>query len=790
MSDGEAVLPFLIQKREVESITPFTRKEMFLAYAGGEDVNKPTPVTRTELFLNYLGDSSASIPEPVTRIEKFIAKVHNESIETPEPVTRVERILAYITDDNINVSDPRTREEIFLIDAANYIKQHGGGGETFTLSYYNYDGSTLLYSETVESGADGAGYHGETPTKPETAQYTYSFIGWNTSPNKSTAESDALKNITDDRSVYAAFSETEKTFTVYFYNGNTLLQTVNNVVYGETATYTGSAPTKTGYLFTGWNPSNTNITSDTNCYAQFEEDELYESISDSWAQIAEACGNGTYSTKYHIGDTKVLDLGAEGQVAMKIVGIDTDDLADGSGKAPLTWISKQLLKTGHRMNPSKQSGTEGTGAIGGWDKSEMKTYLNETIKPLMPAVVLSSIKAVKKYTRIFDTSENSVSNVLTTDDLWIPSRQEILGDYQSSEANGTYYSTAFPDATSRIKNKLNGNASWWWLRSAFTASNFYAINAEGAYNNLTARTSNGIALGFCTGVQTHTVYFYNGDTLLQTVENVPHGGTATYTGAEPISSNPNYVFNGWTPNNTNITSDTSCYAQFVDSRLTETITDSWEEIIAACGDGTYSTKYQVGDTKILDLGSEGQVEMEIVGMNVDDLSDNSGKAPITWISKQLLKTSHDMYSSAYNYYANWASTTMRSYLRDTILPLMPAEVQNGIKEVKKYTHNRTGNSSWATVQSNETVWIPSYKEVGGTASVETDGIVYNSIANDTARAKTKVGDSSVIPWWLRSASTYTDAESYYFCIVGNTGRPTHYGSYCYGALGVALAMCT
>lgn len=661
--------------------------------------------------------------------------------------------------------------------------------ETVRINYYDEDGQTLLDYEIIEKGGNGA--NAPSPTKTSTAQYNYTFAGWTTTQGSTTVDANAIIGVTSDVDVYAVYTATTRTYTVTFMNENTIMDT-QTVAYGNNATYSGAIPTKTStattdYVFTGWLPAPTNIENDTICYAQYYE--VTQTITDSWTEIAEHVGTGDYTTRYSVGDTKILDLGSEGKVAMEIVGIDTDDLADNSGKAPITWVSKQLLKTGHRMNPSKQSGTEGTGAIGGWDKSEMKTYLNETIKPLMPAVVLSSIKAVKKYTRIFDTSENSVSNVLTTDDLWVPSRQEILGDYQSSEANGTYYSTAFPDATSRIKNKLNYNASWWWLRSAYTASNFYAINAEGAYNNLTARIANGIALGFCTGVQAHTVYFYNGDTLLQTVENVPHGGTATYTGTEPTSSVPNYVFSGWTPNNINITSDTSCYAQFVDSRLTETITDSWVEIIAACGDGTYSTKYHIGDTKILDLGSEGQVEMEIVGMNVDDLSDNSGKAPITWISKQLLKTSHDMYSSAYNYYANWASTTMRSYLRDTILPLMPTEVQNGIKEVKKYTNNRTGSSSWATTQSNETVWIPSYKEVGGTASVETDGIVYSSIANDTARAKTKVGDSSVIAWWLRSASTYTDAESYYFCIVGNTGRPTHYGSYCYGALGIALGFC-
>ena len=133
------------------------------------------------------------------------------------------------------------------------------------------------------------------------------------------------------------------------------MQTVNNVLYNGTATYTGTTPTSSqaGYIFSGWSPSNTNITADTSCYAQFVDKDMYESISDTWSEIIANVSNGTYSTKYHIGDTKKIDLGTEGEVIMTIVGINADDLADNSGKAPITWISKQLLKTDHRMNPPR-----------------------------------------------------------------------------------------------------------------------------------------------------------------------------------------------------------------------------------------------------------------------------------------------------------------------------------------------------------------------------------------------------------------------------------------------------
>lgn len=576
MNDREAVPPFLKSKGEVKSIIPYTRKEMFLAYAAGEDVDKPTPITREEYFLCYLGDSSASIPDPITRTEKFIAKVYNDAVETPEPTTRLEYILAYITDgsrDTFDAFTPTTREEHFLLNAAEYIKQHSH--ITFTLSYYNDDGSVLLYSESVAEGGSGeykgetptkastaqydytfagwtktqggttvdadaltgitadrnvyavftattksytvtfmnvstlmdtqtvtyggtAVYGGATPTKAETSEYTYTFAGWNTNSSASTADADALTNVTADRTVYAIFTAVSKGYTVYFYNGETLLETVTGVPSGGTATYTGATPTSSqaGYFFSGWSPSNTNITADTSCYAQFEEDDMYESISDTWSEIIANVSNGTYSSKYSVGDTKLIDLGTQGEVIMTIVGIDTDDLADNSGKAPITWISKQLLKTSIRMNPPYHSGAAGTGTLGGWEKAEMRSYLKDIVKSRIPETVRNAIKPVKKYSRIYNVSGSAVNDVLTTEDVWIPSYKEVFGS--GRETQGPTYSTAFPDNASRIKSKAGSSAAWWWLRSANGNYFFHNVISDGSSDYINADLTGGVALGFCT----------------------------------------------------------------------------------------------------------------------------------------------------------------------------------------------------------------------------------------------------------------------------------------------------
>lgn len=140
---------------------------------------------------------------------------------------------------------------------------------TCTVKYYTWDGATLLHTETVQDGGD-ATYSG-TPSRSSTAQYTYTFDGWSSTPG-GTLWANAKKAVTEDRNVYAHFTATVRKYTVYFYNGSTLLQTVQNVPYGSSASYTGSTPVDpsgNAQPFQGWNPSPTNIQGNTSCYAQY-----------------------------------------------------------------------------------------------------------------------------------------------------------------------------------------------------------------------------------------------------------------------------------------------------------------------------------------------------------------------------------------------------------------------------------------------------------------------------------------------------------------------------------------
>ena len=145
---------------------------------------------------------------------------------------------------------------------------------TSHLYFYDDTGTTLLYTAAVNGGEDAV-YGGTTPTKASDAQYTYAFAGWSRTPGGS-ADPTALKNVTADRSVYAVYNKTLRTYTVKWYSGSTLLETDSNVPYGTVPTYNGSEPAYTGdgdpteYKFNGWSPAIGAITGDTSYAAVFK----------------------------------------------------------------------------------------------------------------------------------------------------------------------------------------------------------------------------------------------------------------------------------------------------------------------------------------------------------------------------------------------------------------------------------------------------------------------------------------------------------------------------------------
>lgn len=381
------------------------------------------------------------------------------------------------------------------------------------LTYASYDGTTVIKTVTCLNGvpqeAAPAG-----PARDSTAQYNYAFVGWSTKQDSQTAEEGAETDVKADRTIYAAYSRTVRTYTVTFArasaDGGGTLQTVQNVPYGGTATYTEATPTTTqgtaeDYPFEGWNPEPTNIQGNTTCYAKFGSPLEIAEITDSWETIIANIENGTYATKYKIGNYKPLDLGTEGTVNMQIVGKDIDELADGSGMAPLTWIAMELLKTSHKMNTTQTS-------VGGWGSTNMRTYLKNTVMPLIPLNVRKAICTVNK-SAVGYKSATSHKLMNTTDDVWIPSISEVERGFSTGEGDSqdAIYKVVFHNNAARVRKKVGASSAVrWWLRSAPSGGanekGFYSMEPGGyTYTGPYATVAQGVCLGFCLGTQQATI---------------------------------------------------------------------------------------------------------------------------------------------------------------------------------------------------------------------------------------------------------------------------------------------
>ena len=221
-----------------------------------------------------------------------------------------------------------------------------------------------------------------------------------------------------------------------------------------------------------------------------EYDRALGTISDSWEEIIAAGEDGTYIDKYQIGDTKELDLGEEGVIEMELVAFDADELADGSGKAHMTWIAKDLLNTEYFMNGEDTN-------EGGWPASDMRAWLRDSILPLFPETVRSNIREVKKYSN----SYSDKGTISSSDTIWIPSRREMFGADNAYEDEGPEYLTAFPDHASRQKQHIGvSEPSRWWLRSASDTNDDlfnYVYNDGSIWNDYDANSVNGVVVGFC-----------------------------------------------------------------------------------------------------------------------------------------------------------------------------------------------------------------------------------------------------------------------------------------------------
>ena len=212
-----------------------------------------------------------------------------------------------------------------------------------------------------------------------------------------------------------------------------------------------------------------------------------DTISDTWEEISGAISDGTYKTKYAIGDTKAVDLGDQGVICMQIAAFDAD-VDENGNTIPITFVCKHILTTYKRMNASNTT-------TGGYPASDIKTTI-AAYESRLPETLKKMIIPAKKTS----WDDNSSTDIESVEKLWLLSYREVFGgtDYEKS---GVVYSDLFKSTATRIKKRYGtGSASYWWLRSSYSSTGFRLVYGNGSIDGTSASYALGVVFGFCVGV--------------------------------------------------------------------------------------------------------------------------------------------------------------------------------------------------------------------------------------------------------------------------------------------------
>jgi hypothetical protein len=224
------------------------------------------------------------------------------------------------------------------------------------------------------------------------------------------------------------------------------------------------------------------------------------------------------------------------------------------------------------------------------------------------------------------------------------------------------------------------------------------------------------------------------------------GENAVYDGDEPTKEGE-WVFNGWSVDTTNVTTDIDCYAQFKSTNIY-----TWDAVRAAVNDGTYKDIYKIGDMIPINIASIGSRNMEIVAFDADIKADGSGKAAITWIVERSLCT-HAMNSTTIE--GGWRNSEMRSWLQNDVYNGLPDDVRSAIVPVQK-GYLVDGYSTPPSDMVVDNVWLPSAAEIANFTNEPPIVNYTERFPDQSSRRKLPPTGSSYVDWWLRSAVSSTN----------------------------------
>lgn len=316
---------------------------------------------------------------------------------------------------------------------------------------------------------------------------------------------------------------------------------------------------------------------------------------------------------------------------------------------------------------------------------------------------------------------------------------KLIGWNTAANGSGTGY---LPSATIQLTGALTLYAVWY-ENFKWTDNDSTNIIAGKPTTNATADTFNydyQMKLRhFVDSTYTPTIVSSGGIMAASTVNsihnilsNVPTVTSGNIISATTFSSDNNLIYT--------LKSELNAKAKYIFATPT-----TWDDVIfqIQCDIFNQPIGFTMSITDIYDTH-----DMVLIGKNKDTLY-GGGTATTTWLCVPMLNRM-PMNSTATTV-GGWDASSLRTHLRQVILPSLPDVVKNNIKTVSKVTKN-FASGSFSDVTSYETIFLLSSREVNVTwPYLESSGCIYDeAFPDDASRIKYLSGNTNV--WWLRTSS--------------------------------------
>ena len=492
-----------------------------------------------------------------------------------------------------------------------------------------YNGTELLFTATVQSGSacpDPVETQAiDSPTKPAEGNVAYAFNGWDTD----------LSAITADTDVGCTWTET-RAWAVTFKNYDDTVLYVALVAEGTNC----PDPIQTGaiqkpikpaddtyiYSFLGWTGASLiNVRNDRVLTAAYSQTASYTIRFVDW--------DGTEFCRYYLGANQLVpDPFLTGDIPE--IPTRPEDPVGQYTYAWKGWDSTPYSVSGHKTyTATYYSYKYYVITFKNWDDTVLCTVkVNNSGRcedPIVAGLIETPTKPAQdgigyifwkwSYSMPMNwISQNyTVTAQFSTDQVWTVTFNNWDGTVLDVQEILDAHNAVDPVEGGRIATPLRPS----------TASTQYEFRSWSG-SLTTIRADKTVTAQYRSTTRSYDVRFWDGDTLLATVPTL-----YDYTGEIPSWPWKEGCFlDNWNPACTQIKGDTDCYAQWL-----PVISDSWAEILAAEADGTYKEKYPLGHVKLVDMGEEGIIGMQIVGFDKDEMEDGT-IAPISWLARNPMKT--------------------------------------------------------------------------------------------------------------------------------------------------------